>query len=85
MSRTPVGLVNHPATNCNWQLSVANGCLNEQSVLPDFACGSGKGVRKWAGRAGCSGRFGKIFRNSRARSLSFGVWRGEKVIKRLNM
>ena len=27
MSRTPVGLVNLPATNLNWQLSVANGCL----------------------------------------------------------
>ncbi len=27
MSRTPVGLVNHPATNFKWQLSVANGRL----------------------------------------------------------
>jgi len=27
MSRTPVGLANHPATNFNWQLSVAHGCL----------------------------------------------------------
>ncbi len=27
MSRTPVGLVNHPAINFNWQLPVANGCL----------------------------------------------------------
>ena len=27
MSRTPVGLVNHPAKNFNWQLSVAHGCL----------------------------------------------------------
>jgi hypothetical protein len=27
MPRTPVGLANHPATNFNWQLSVAHGCL----------------------------------------------------------
>jgi len=27
MPRTPVGLANHPATNVNWQLSVAHGCL----------------------------------------------------------
>ena len=27
MLRTPVGLANHPATNFNWQLSVAHGCL----------------------------------------------------------
>ena len=27
MPRTPVGLANHPAINCNWQLSVALGCL----------------------------------------------------------
>ena len=45
MSRTPVGLANHPATNFKWQLSVAHGCLIWQPVLPDFACGSGKGVK----------------------------------------
>jgi len=27
MSRTPVGLANHPAANFKWQLSVAHGCL----------------------------------------------------------
>ncbi len=85
MSRTPVGLANHPATNFKRQLSVAHGCLIWQPVLPDFVCEFGKGVKKQAGRAGCSGRQGEIFRNSRAKSLSFGVWQGEKIIKRLNM
>ncbi len=27
MSRTPVGLANHPAIKLKWQLSVAHGCL----------------------------------------------------------
>jgi len=44
MSRTSVGLANHPTTNFKQQLSVANGCLIRQPVLPDFACGFGKGV-----------------------------------------
>ena len=29
MSRTPVGLVKNPVPNFNWQLSVANGCLDQ--------------------------------------------------------
>ena len=55
MSRMSVGLVNHPATNFNWQLTVANGSLNRQPVLPDFVCESDKGAKKQTGRAGFSG------------------------------
>ena len=44
MPRTPVGLANHPATNFKRQLSVAHGRLIWRPVLPDFACGFGKGV-----------------------------------------
>jgi hypothetical protein len=49
MPRTPVGLANHPALKLNWQLSVAHGCLIRRPVLPDFACGSVKGVTQRAG------------------------------------
>ena len=56
MLRTPVGLANHPALNFKRQLTVAHGCLNWRPVLPDFACGSGKGVTQQTGLAGCSGR-----------------------------
>jgi len=49
MPRTPVGLANHPATNFKRQRTVAHGCLIWRPVLPDFACGSGKGVKQQAG------------------------------------
>ena len=49
MPRTPVGLAKNPAPNFTWQLTVAHGGLNWQPVLPDLACGSGKGVTKQAG------------------------------------
>ena len=56
MPRTPVGLVNHPALNFTWQLTVANGSLNWLLVLPDFVCELGKGAKKQAGTYGCSDR-----------------------------
>jgi len=37
MSRTPVGLVKNPVPNFNWQLSVANGCLN-RLARPPWLC-----------------------------------------------
>ncbi len=59
MSRTPVGLANHPATKFNWQLPVANGCLIKQPVLAEFVCGSAMGVNQQTAPEGCSGLMDK--------------------------
>ncbi len=45
MSRMSVGLVNHPATNFNWQLTVANGCLNRAARPCGFLLRVRKGRR----------------------------------------
>jgi len=84
MSRTPVGLVNHPATNFNWRLSVSHGCLIWRPVLPDFACGSGKGVKQQAALKGCSGRREKTnseIAEPRACRLAFSEAKKDKTNK----
>jgi len=86
MPRTPVGLANHPATNFKRQLTVAHGRLNWRPVLPDFACGSGKGVKQ---QAWLSRLFGPARRDlteiAEPGACRFGAWQGEKTIKRLSM
>ncbi len=85
MSRTPVGLVNPLAPNFNWQLSVAHGCLISGPSCRALPAGlvraSKSGLAEPVVRAG----IGEIHRNSRFKCLSFGVWKGEKTLKRLNM
>jgi len=60
MPRTPVGLANHPATNFNWQLTVANGCLISGPSCPILPAGRV--------RASESGLAEPVFRAGKARS-----------------
>jgi hypothetical protein len=73
MPRTPVGLANHPATNFNWQLSVAHGCLISGPsclILPvGWVRASNSRLAEPVVRAGKV----RSLRNSRVKSLSFGA------------
>jgi len=73
MFRTPVGLANHPATNFNWQLSVAHGCLISSPsclILPvDWVRASISRLAEPVFRTGEV----RSLRNCRVKSLSFGA------------